>query len=177
MCDFIKNVLQESLPPHIMAAMDAVIVDKSGRCYCQYNLEEFGSLSLTSSEWGEVKVMQLITEVVHVMDAALELQIKEIAWLREDSKLVGCILPFMLDVIFVKPANVLHPLDAVSTVIHELAHIYVEQCGHKHKGSESHCMAWEKTTRYLTVIFGVSKILWWMLFSWHYSRSNIHICK
>ena len=157
------------MPPHIMAAMDAVTVDKAGRCYCQYNLEEFGSLSLTSSEWGEVKVMQLITEVVHVMDAALELQMNEIAWWREDSKLVGCILPFMLDVILVKPANVLHPLDAVSTVIHELAHIYVEQCGHKHKGLESHCMAWEKATRYLTVIFGVRKILWWVFFCWFYS--------
>ena len=122
------------MPPHIMAAMDAVTVNKAGRCYCQYNLEEFGILFLTSSECGEMKVMQLITEVVHVMDAAMAIQINEIAWLREDSKLAECILPFMWDVIFVKPANVLRSLDAVSTMIHELTHIYVEKFGHKHKG-------------------------------------------
>ena len=81
------------MPPHIMATTDAVTVGKAGRCYCQYNLEEFGSLSLTSSEWREVKVMHLITEIIHVMDAALELQINEIAWLREDRQQTGGVHP------------------------------------------------------------------------------------
>ena len=39
-------------------------------------------------------------------------------------------------------------------------------------------MAWEKATRFLTVILGVSKILWWMFFSADFiHKSNIHICK
>ena len=78
---------------------------------------------------------------------------------------------------FIKSHNILHPLNGVSTVIHELAHIYMEKCNHKHKGSESHFVPWETATKFLAVIFRVSKIWQWMFFFWFHLSSNINICK
>ena len=156
MCDFFKPTVLLHMPPHIVEAMDTVIIDDDNRCFCQHQLDESGSMSLTSSSWGDVKAMTLATEVVEIMNHALQLGLQEIKWLRDDSEMMGCVLPFMLDTIFLRASGVLHPLDMISTVLHELAHIYVEKCGHHHKkGSQSHCQAWVEATQFLTVLFGV----------------------
>ena len=99
--------------PHIVEAMGQIIISREGRCFCQYKLEEFGATSLTSARWGDMNVMALVTEVIEVMDHALGLGIQDMKWLREDSQLTGCILPFDLETIFVKASNVLLPLDAL----------------------------------------------------------------
>ena len=48
-------------------------------------------MSLSSSPWGDVKVMGLVTKVVHVMVNALQLGMREIKWLWEDSELIECV--------------------------------------------------------------------------------------
>ena len=127
--------------------------------FANYELEELGSTYLTSSVWREVEVMALTKEVVEVMEDAFALGIHEIKWLCEDCDLTGCVLPFKLGTIFLRPSNILHPMDIISTTLHELAHVFVEQCGHHHRrGSESHCQAWVASH---SVIWG--KI--WAIFS------------
>ena len=113
-------------------------------------------MSVTSSAWGDVKGMGLVTEVVKVMNNALQIGISEIKWPLEESELVGCVLPIMLNTILLRASGIFHPMDAISTVLHEPVHIFVEVPGHHHqKGSESHYMAWVEATRFLTVLFGV----------------------
>ena len=124
--------------------------------FADYELVELGSTYLTSSVWGEVEVMALTTEVVEVMEDAFPLGIREIKWLHEDCDPIGCVLPFKLGTVFLRPSNILHPMDITSTTLHELAHMFVEQCGHHHRrGSEYHCQAWVEAVQFLTVLFGV----------------------
>ena len=62
----------------------------------------------------------------------------------------------MQDTVFLRASGILHPMDVISTVLHELAHVFVEVSGHHHrKGSELHCIAWVEATQFLTVLFGV----------------------
>ena len=176
MCDKLEKSIQKNHPSWLNA-MRRVIMDTPGRCYCQYQLDTLGSMSIPRFTWGEIEVMNLVTALVHLLNAVLPLGVTEVRWLRSDYQAVGCVLPFRKETIFVKAMHVLHPLDVVATTIHEIAHHMVQRCGHNHELGGSHCKAWADATRFLTVLLWVSKI--WLLllhFSWFDMYISIYIC-
>ena len=116
-----------------------------------------GVHDIAPTVWDELRVMTLVTELVHLIGSFVE--VKKVEWLREDVRAVGCVLPFMTDTIFIRAANLLHPLDAIGTTLHELGHVFVRRCGHFHRPGESHCEAWKDATKLLTVLlWRVSRI-------------------
>ena len=161
MCDKLEKTIQKGCHLSWLNTMKQVIMDIPGRCYCQHQLDTLGTMTIPRFRCGEAEVMNLVTALVHLLNAVLPLGVTTVCWLQMDFQAVGCVLPFRKDTIFVKAANVLHPLEVVATTIHELAHHMVQRCGHNHEIGESHCKAWDDATRYLTVLLWVSRI--WML--------------
>ena len=105
MCDKLTKCLDRKNHPNLMKAMEGVFMDPQGRCYCQLQLGQVGAISLTNSRWGEIRVMALLTALVHVLEKVVPLGVEKIGWLREDARAVGCILPFRKHKIFIKPSG------------------------------------------------------------------------
>ena len=105
MCDKLTKCLDRKNHPNLMKAMEDVFMDPQGRCYCQLQLGQVGAISLTNSRWGEIRVMALLTALVHVLEKVVPLGVEKIGWLREDARAVGCILPFRKHKIFIKPSG------------------------------------------------------------------------
>ena len=159
MCDKLTKCLDRKNHPNLMKAMEDVFMDPQGRCYCQLQLDQVGAISLTNSRWGEIRVMALVTALVHVLEKVAPLGVEKIGWLREDARAVGCILPCRKHKIFIKISGVLHPLDVVGTTLHEMGHHMVHRYGHHHtKKGGWHCQTWQDATKFLTVALRVSKI-------------------
>ena len=155
-CNFLKVAIQRRMPD-IAPVMERVIFDRHGRCVPQHQLDQLGYMTLPPTVWDELRVMTLVTELVHLIGSFVE--VKKVEWLREDVRAVGCVLPFMTDTIFIRASNLLHPLDAIGTTLHELGHVFVRRCGHFHRPGESHCEAWKDATKLLTVLlWRVSRI-------------------
>ena len=155
-CNFLKVAIQRRMPD-IAPVMERVIFDRHGRCAPQHQLDQLGYMTLPPTVWDELRVMTLVTELVHLIGSFVE--VKKVEWLREDVRAVGCVLPFMTDTVFIRAANLLHPLDAIGTTLHELGHVFVRGCGHFHRPGESHCEAWKDATKLLTVLlWRVSRI-------------------
>lgn len=158
MCDFFLNALHDALPTNLWEALSKVNFDERGRCAMQHQLEKTGEVQLTPSAWPESRVKKLVLEVVDLMDKIVKKETK-VKWLCKDAKVVGCVFPFCLDTIYIKPTLILHPCDVISTVLHELGHVFVHRMNHTvHAPSEDkmHCSAWKDAVRFLTVLFGVS---------------------
>ena len=149
-CNFLKRAIQSRMPVEFVREMDRVIVDSHGRCLPQHQLDQVGYMTLAPSVWDELRVMTLVTELLHALAGFLG--VKKVEWLQEDLPAVGCFLPFVTDTIFVRAAKVLHPLDAISTTLHELGHVLVRHCRHVHSLYQIHCEAWKDATKLLTAL-------------------------
>ena len=159
MCDKLTKCLDGKNRLNLMEAMEDVFIDPQGWCYCQLQLDKVGAISLTNSRWGEIRVVALVTALVHVLEKVVPLGVEKIGWLREDTRAVGCSLPFQKHIIYIKPSGVLHPLDGVGTTLHEMGHHMVHHYGHHYtKEGGWHCQAWQDATKFLTVTLRVSKI-------------------
>ena len=113
----------------------------------------------------------LVTELVHALAGFLG--VKKVEWLQEDVPAVGCFLPFITDTIFIRAAKILHPLDAISTTLHELGHVLVRRCRHVHSPRQTHCEAWKDATKLLTALVRkVSRIYVLLCFVFPCSRTD-----
>ena len=157
-CNFLKAAIQRCMP-QVIRAMDRVTFDTHGRCIPQHQLDTLGYMTLhhpppppppPPTIWDELRVMALVTELVEAIGNFVE--VKKVQWLREDVRLIGYVLPFMTDTIFIRAGKLLHPLDAIGTTLHELGHVFVRHCGHYHRPGQSHCEAWRNATKLLTVL-------------------------
>ena len=167
--------------------MDRVIVDSNGRCLPQHQLDQMGYMTLAPSVWDELRVMALVTELVHALEGFL--WEKKVEWLRADVPAAGCFLPFITGTIFIKAAKVLHPLDAISTTLHELGHVLERRCRHVHRPGQTHCEAWKDATKLLTAllrkvsriyvllcfVFPCSRTDWIYIYIYIYSKSYLQL--
>ena len=155
-CNFLKAAIQRRMP-QVLRAMDRVTFDTHGRCIPQHQLDTLGYMTLPPTIWDELRVMALVTQLVEAIGNFVE--VKNVQWLREDVRSVGCVLLFMTDTIFIRPGKLLHPLDAIGTTLHELGHVFVRRCRHYHRPGQSHCEAWRDATKLLTeLLCSVSRI-------------------
>ena len=73
MCDELEKIMQKGCHHSWVNTMKLVIMDIPGRCYCQHQLDTLGTMAIHRFRWGEVEVMNLVTAVVHLLNAVLPL--------------------------------------------------------------------------------------------------------
>ena len=59
------------MPVEYVREMERVIVDPHGRCVPQHQLDQVGYMTLAPLGWDGLRVMALVTELVHAMEGFL----------------------------------------------------------------------------------------------------------
>ena len=133
----------------------AVIYDRLGRCATAIHSEDHG-LEYEKGFWPVDKARILAQETVDVLLPHLKLREKNRVVVKElsyETLPAGMTIGNIRDAIFIQLHRVENPIQLVSTVIHELAHLKCVDIGHHQTGCDAHCAAWVEASILLTTAF------------------------
>lgn len=157
------RLLREFEEP-IYRGSNSVQVDGKGRCTLLFALQRHRSLLKLDDQvfwpaWRAVKLAEEVAEVVGPL-AKLKSGPVKVHFYRSLGT-AGKTYPLIDGAIFVDPFNVTHPMDIINTVIHEIAHLKVNELGHDEceVPGEGHCGVWKEANKLLIIAFKVSLMM------------------
>ena len=165
-CHFAMSCL--ALELHVVRRGDVfpewndLIFDVEGRCSMEYHRDQGSTLALTKSLWPCSRSEKLVVEIVQALRKAVGLlrDVRHIIWIRPEADHAGIMFPWDPTVIAIKASRTLHPLDLISSVIHELGHVLSVKLEHDDDEHENHhCDTWETCVKLLAVHLAVSVVI------------------
>ena len=127
---------------------------RDGSCASQIHQDE--GIFYPKGFWPVDNARRLAQEVADILLPRLQHRHRGRIFVREleaATTQAGCSLISEVDKIFIQLHRVENPLQLVSTVIHELAHITAFDIGHLDESCGHHCVVWLEAARMLTSAF------------------------